>query len=264
MPDRGTLPEYLAVLNPEQLDAVRHEGAPLLILAGAGSGKTRVITTKIAYLIRERGYDPESILAVTFTNKAAREMAERASRIEPRAERAVLRTFHSFGAWFLRRNGNLVGLASKFVIYDDDDSTTLLGSIMEDAPRAQAARVAHLIARAKDYFLSPDDPALSSIDHREEFRIWYREYEKRLRTIGNVDFGDLIKRPVELLRDFPEVRARFRQRAISRRCRSRTRLRGPWRCARATARGLLPDRPIRTCPTARRRIDSTAGAGRDR
>ncbi len=212
MPDRGPLSGYLSVLNPEQLEAVRHEGAPLLILAGAGSGKTRVITTKIAYLIRERGVEPESILAVTFTNKAAREMAERAAAMEPRAERAVLRTFHSFGSWFLRRNGALLGLDSKFVIYDDDDSTTLLGSIMEDAPRAQAAKAAHAIARAKDYFLSPDDPGLSVIDHREEFRTWYRQYEEKLRAIGNVDFGDLIKRPTELLREHPEVRARFRQR----------------------------------------------------
>ena len=77
---------YLSVLNPEQLDAVTHEGSSLLILAGAGSGKTRVITTKIAWLIGERGVDPASILAVTFTNKAAREMAERATRLEPRAE----------------------------------------------------------------------------------------------------------------------------------------------------------------------------------
>jgi DNA helicase-2/ATP-dependent DNA helicase PcrA len=101
---------YLSILNPEQLTAVTHQGSPLLILAGAGSGKTRVITTKIAYLIGERGVDPESILAVTFTNKAAREMAERASRLEPRAERSVLRTFHSFGAWLLRRNAALAGL----------------------------------------------------------------------------------------------------------------------------------------------------------
>ncbi len=212
MPEGERLPEYLSILNPEQLEAVRHEGSPLLILAGAGSGKTRVITTKIAYLIRERGMDPESMLAVTFTNKAAREMSERASRIEPRAERAVLRTFHSFGAWFLRRNGNLFGLDSRFVIYDDDDSTTLLSSIMGDASRAEAARTAHLIARAKDYFLDPDSPGLSMIDHREEFRENYRRYEERLRKIGNVDFGDLIKRPTELLRTFPEVRDRFRQR----------------------------------------------------
>ena len=118
------LPEYLAGLNPEQLEAVLHEDGNLLILAGAGSGKTRVITTKIAYLIAERGLAPESILAVTFTNKAAAEMRERACSIEPACARANLRTFHSFGAWFLRRNAAAAGLDRDFTIYDDDDSTT--------------------------------------------------------------------------------------------------------------------------------------------
>src|SRR5215471_16039570 len=103
-------PPYLEPLNPEQRRAVLHTGKPLLILAGAGSGKTRVITTKIAWLIREKGMDPRSILAVTFTNKAAREMAERARLIDERAANAMLRTFHSFGAWFLRRNGKMTGL----------------------------------------------------------------------------------------------------------------------------------------------------------
>ncbi|MDR3019991.1 MAG: UvrD-helicase domain-containing protein, partial [Treponema sp.] len=99
----ATHPSYLEPLNPEQRRAVLHTGKPLLILAGAGSGKTRVITTKIAWLIREQGMEPRSILAVTFTNKAAREMAERARQIDERAGEAMLRTFHSFGAWFLRR-----------------------------------------------------------------------------------------------------------------------------------------------------------------
>lgn len=204
--------DYLDPLNPEQREAVLHEGSPLLILAGAGSGKTRVITTKIAYLIRERGVDPESILAVTFTNKAAREMAERAARIEPRAVRAHLRTFHSFGAWFLRRHGTVLDLGRNFVIYDDDDATTLLGTLMEDATRSQAAATAHRIARAKDYFLGPDDPALDMIDHRPEFRRVYASYEEKLRKIGNVDFGDLIRLPAAALREHPELGERFRQR----------------------------------------------------
>ncbi|AEJ18627.1 ATP-dependent helicase [Gracilinema caldarium] len=203
---------YLSVLNPEQRQAVLHWGKPLLILAGAGSGKTRVITTKIAYLVRERGVDPRSILAVTFTNKAAREMAERAQLIDSRAAEAMIRTFHSFGAWFLRRNGALIGLDSNFVIYDDDDTVTLLSSIMPNTTRAEAAKVAHHIARAKDYFLTPDDPELALIDHRPQFRNIYKLYEERLKAIGNVDFGDLIKKPVEILRAFPEVRQRFQDR----------------------------------------------------
>ena len=205
-------PPYLAPLNDEQRRAVLHTGKPLLILAGAGSGKTRVITTKIAWLIRERGMDPRSILAVTFTNKAAREMAERARQIDERAENAMLRTFHSFGAWFLRRNGSLIGLDSGFTIYDDDDAVSLLSSILENIPKADVKHYAHNISRAKDYFLSPDDPELAIIDHNKKFRDIYKRYEERMAQIGNVDFGDLIKKPVEILRSQPEVAQRFRER----------------------------------------------------
>jgi DNA helicase-2/ATP-dependent DNA helicase PcrA len=206
------LPPYLEALNPEQRRAVLHTGNPLLILAGAGSGKTRVITTKIAWLIRERGLAPWSILAVTFTNKAAREMAERARLIDQRAGDAMLRTFHSFGAWFLRRNGSLVGLDSGFVIYDDDDMIALLATIMDGAPKMEVKKIAHNISRAKDYFLSPDDPGLALIDSRKKFRELYQLYEERLGRIGNVDFGDLIKKPVEILRKEPDVARRFRER----------------------------------------------------
>jgi len=203
---------WLAVLNPEQLAAVTHEGSPLLILAGAGSGKTRVITTKIAWLIRERNVDPESILAVTFTNKAAREMLERATRLEPRAERSVLRTFHSFGAWLLRRNAALAGLDSNFTIYDDDDEVTLLSKAVPALTRQEISSAVHKIARAKDYCLGPDNPLLSQIDPDPDFADLYRTYEKRLRETGNLDFGDLILLPVKLLNDHPEVRSRLNSR----------------------------------------------------
>ena len=203
---------WLSVLNPEQLAAVTHEGSPLLILAGAGSGKTRVITTKIAWLIRERNIDPESILAVTFTNKAAREMAERATRMESRAERSVLKTFHSFGAWLLRRNSALAGLDSNFTIYDDDDGVTLLSKALPGLTRAQVSAAVHKISRAKDYCYGPDSPLLAEIDPDPEFADVYAIYEKRLRETGNLDFGDLILLPVKLLKTHPEVRARLTQR----------------------------------------------------
>lgn len=205
-------PPYLEILNPEQREAVLHTGKPLLILAGAGSGKTRVITTKIAWLIREEGLDPRSILAVTFTNKAAREMAERARHIDSRAGDAMLRTFHSFGAWFLRRNGASGGLGPNFVIYDDEDSLALLAAIMEGEPRAELRSFANSIARAKDYFLSPDDPELDLVDYRKSFRSVYATYEERLAQTGNVDFGDLIKKPVEILRNAPDIARRLRER----------------------------------------------------
>ncbi|MDR1839708.1 MAG: ATP-dependent helicase [Treponema sp.] len=211
MADAG-YPSYLEPLNEEQRRAVLHTGKPLLILAGAGSGKTRVITTKIAWLIREKGMDPRSILAVTFTNKAAKEMAERARQIDERAGDAMLRTFHSFGAWFLRRNGKFANLDSSFVIYDDDDVISLLSGIMENAPKPEVKQCAHNISRAKDYFLSPDDPLLAKIDSRKNFRDIYARYEKRMAQIGNVDFGDLIKKPTEILRTQTEVARRFRER----------------------------------------------------
>jgi DNA helicase-2/ATP-dependent DNA helicase PcrA len=216
MPDstslRPAFPPYLEALNEEQRAAVFHSGRSLLILAGAGSGKTRVITTKIAYLIREQGVAPHTILAVTFTNKAAREMADRARLIDGRAGFAMLRTFHSFGAWFLRQHGSLAGLDSGFIIYDDDDTASLLGAVMEGSSRGEVREAAHHIARAKDYFLSPDDPELTLIDHRSEFRRIYRNYEERLAKTGNVDFGDLIKKPVEILRNNPVMAERFRER----------------------------------------------------
>ncbi|MDR0456519.1 MAG: ATP-dependent helicase [Treponema sp.] len=205
-------PAYLELLNPEQRRAVLHTGKPLLILAGAGSGKTRVITTKIAWLIRERGVAPQSILAVTFTNKAAREMAGRAQIIDERAAGAMLRTFHSFGAWFLRRNGGCAGLDSNFVIYDDDDMISLLSTIMQGSPKPEVKHTAYNISRAKDFFLSPDDPALAAIDGTKKFRKLYAHYEERLAHTGNVDFGDLIKKPVEILRKEPQVARRLRER----------------------------------------------------
>jgi DNA helicase-2/ATP-dependent DNA helicase PcrA len=211
-PLHPVLPPYLEALNEEQRAAVFHSGRSLLILAGAGSGKTRVITTKIAYLIREQGVDPRAILAVTFTNRAAKEMADRAQLIDGRAGFAMLRTFHSFGAWFLRRHGSLAGLDSGFIIYDDDDTASLLGAVMEGSSRGEVREAAHHIARAKDYFLSPDDPELTLIDHRSEFRRIYRDYEERLAKTGNVDFGDLIKKPVEILRNNPAMAERFRSR----------------------------------------------------
>jgi DNA helicase-2/ATP-dependent DNA helicase PcrA len=193
---------------------VLHERGNLLILAGAGSGKTRVITTKIAWLIRERGLAPESILAVTFTNKAAAEMRDRACSIEPSCARANLRTFHSFGAWFLRRNAAAAGLDRDFTIYDDDDSTTLVRAAFPDMSRPEAGKLASAIARAKDYGLAPDSPELERRFAERDFRRRYADYESRLRATGNVDFGDLISLPVRVLDREPAIRerthARFR------------------------------------------------------
>ncbi|MBQ2080737.1 MAG: UvrD-helicase domain-containing protein, partial [Treponema sp.] len=202
--------EYLSLLNPEQKESVIHSGdgsEDLLILAGAGSGKTRVITTKIAYLISQKHVDPYSILAVTFTKKAADEMRERAVRLEPKAEYAQIRTFHSWGAYFLRKyhseasayfksiygkeNGGY-GVDKNFTVYDDDDMATLVSKAIPSIAKKEAALVAHKISLAKDYGLTPESESFSEIDAGEEFREQYRLYEIALRENGNVDFGDLI------------------------------------------------------------------------
>lgn len=202
-----TPPDYLSVLNPEQKEAVIHTGSPLLILAGAGSGKTRVITTKIAYLIGKLGYDPRSILAVTFTKKAANEMAERARRLEPRAQYTQIRTFHSFGAWFLRLFAEEAGIDPHFTVYDEDDMVTLLTRAKPGLLRKDAAEAVHYISRVKDYCLAADADDFSPLDVPERFQELYLLYDKKLRETGNVDFGDLIMLPVRLLSTNTQIRS---------------------------------------------------------
>ena len=199
MPATPELEKYLSLLNPEQKQAVEHEGSPLLILAGAGSGKTRVITTKIAWLISEKNVDPRSILAVTFTKKAANEMRERAQAMEPGTEESQIRTFHSFGAYFLRRYAEAAGVDKNFTVYDDDDMVTLIQKSTPGLKKSEAASYARSIALAKDYCLPPDSLRLGEISSEPYFPDVYAAYQKRLRSTGNVDFGDLIMLPVQVL-----------------------------------------------------------------
>jgi DNA helicase-2/ATP-dependent DNA helicase PcrA len=207
-----TSEEYLSVLNEEQRQAVVHQGKSLLILAGAGSGKTRVITTKIAYLIGEKKVDPYSILAVTFTKKAAQEMAERAHFLEPRSIHANLRTFHSFGSWFLRQYTEKAGIHKNFTVYDDEDSATLMHKAMPQLNRQEAKALAGKIARAKDYCWKPDSPELYNIDSSEIFPRAYEAYQQRLRETGNIDFGDLIMLPVTLMEQDELIRQHMHRR----------------------------------------------------
>lgn len=195
----GTHEKYLEVLNDPQREAVTAAGVPLLVLAGAGSGKTRVITHKIAYCIDALGYDSRSILAVTFTNKAAEEMRERVASMtgETHSSQVMIKTFHAFGAWVLRRFGQRIGLREGFTIYDDDDSLTLLHSLFPQWKRTDLSGYAKAISRAKDRCITEDD-ALDSVMPGAQFAEMYRSYQKRLREIGNVDFGDLILRVIEL------------------------------------------------------------------
>ena len=211
------IPGYLNELNERQYEAVVHLNSPLLILAGAGSGKTRVITSKIAYMMDCHNIPPSSILAVTFTNKAAREMSERVSGILSKYSDTdiqyppMIRTFHSFGAWVLRRNSRYAGLDSNFTIYDDEDVLTLLQSICEGRSKKELKPYASMISRAKDYALLPGDD-LSSVSFDPEFPDIYLKYQTKLDGIGNVDFGDLILKPYLLFKNHPEIRERMRQR----------------------------------------------------
>ncbi|BDC94083.1 ATP-dependent helicase [Treponema bryantii] len=195
---------YLDSLNEEQRAAVVHEGSPLLILAGAGSGKTRVITTKIAYLIKEKNIDPWSILSVTFTKKAANEMRERAVAIDERAADAKIQTFHSFGAWFLRKYAEHAGLEPSFTVYDDDDVATLIKKAEPSLSTKEIRTAAHQISLAKDYCLTPEDD-LSIIGSEFDLSDIYSKYQKRLRATGNADFGDLIMLPVQILEAYEEI-----------------------------------------------------------
>jgi DNA helicase-2/ATP-dependent DNA helicase PcrA len=197
---------------------VEHFGSPLLILAGAGSGKTRVITTKIAHLVESGRIPPRSILAVTFTNKAAQEMRERTHALSERTTEVAFRTFHSFGAWMLRVFAREAGLSPRFRIYDDDDTVRLLARITEspepDAPPSvrrpwstpELRGLAGRIARAKDLCEGPE------AEQAEAVRWLYGRYESRLRTCGAADFGDLIVLPVRLMRQDARIRERLRAR----------------------------------------------------
>lgn len=190
--------QYLETLNEEQRLAVEHEGSPLLILAGAGSGKTRVITTKIAYLISRKNVDPWSILSVTFTKKAANEMKERAVKLESRAADSQIRTFHSFGSWFLRRFYEAAGLESSFTIYDDDDMATIVRKAVPSLSQKEAKIAVHQISLAKDNCLTPEDD-LGFLGSEFDINQIYYDYQKRLKATGNADFGDLIILPTILL-----------------------------------------------------------------
>ena len=204
---------YLDTLNDRQKEAVVHGKAPLLILAGAGSGKTRVVTTRIAWLIDEMNFRPDQILAVTFTNKAAREMQERVGRLVSLedGQLPMVKTFHSFCAWLLRRNATHANLSPHFTIYDDDDSLALTKSILPSRIATTEARAfQHWISRAKDDDKRPEDD-LRSVSAHPDFAEVYAAYEAKLADTGNTDFGGLIQKTVRLLRENGAVRTRLQQ-----------------------------------------------------
>lgn len=188
-------------LNAEQRAAVKHLDGPLLVLAGAGSGKTRVITHKIAYLIGTCGYRPAHIAAITFTNKAAREMRERASKLLDKSatKGLTVTTFHSLGMQILRQEAQHVGYKSQFSILDAADSLHVLSDIMKTTDKAELKRVQYRISRWKNDLVAPEYAALNAENAAEHASAkLYQRYQDTLRAYQAFDFDDLIRVPVEI------------------------------------------------------------------
>ena len=207
--------EPLARLNPAQREAVLHYEGPLLVIAGAGSGKTRVLTSRIARLIQHHGVDPSRILAVTFTNKAAGEMRERITRlIESDLKGMWCGTFHAIGARLLRSHAACVGRTPSFTIYDEDDSLGVIKRIMERvgvSPKQWTPRsIASLISDAKNALVTPAEYQAVALDplSRSAAAV-YSELEGALRSANAVTFDDLLVLPVQILRENPDVLDRY-------------------------------------------------------
>jgi DNA helicase II / ATP-dependent DNA helicase PcrA len=215
---RATPKELLEGLNPNQRDAVLHEQGPLLIVAGAGSGKTRVLTSRIAYLIGVGGVSPFEILAITFTNKAAGEMRERVAKlVGPVAEKMWVSTFHSACVRILRRDAHRLGYGQSFTIYDQSDAVRLVQYIVRDLnidPKKFSPRSVHAtISAAKNDLVDADQytERASNIYERRIAEI-YTEYQQRLLSASAMDFDDLLTQTVRLLHTEPEVLVHYQRR----------------------------------------------------
>ncbi len=218
-PRRGpTREELLEGLNEPQRAAVVHEGTPLLVVAGAGSGKTRVLTRRIAWLISERRAHPGSILAITFTNKAAAEMKERVEDLVGKRARIMwVSTFHSACVRILRKEVERLGFKSNFSIYDAADQKRLMTLVCNDLDldprRYQSGALLHWVSNQKNELRDPEDATRDARNHLEEtYAAVYTTYQRRLREANALDFDDLIMLAVHLFRAFPEVRETYRRR----------------------------------------------------
>lgn len=202
-------------LNPAQNDAVHHVSGPCLVLAGAGSGKTRVITNKIAYLVQHCGYKARHIAAVTFTNKAAREMKERVGQALSRQETRglMVSTFHTLGLNIIRREYKSLGLKAGFSLFDDQDQIALLKDLTEkelDGDKDLLKQLLHTISNWKNDMLTPQQAQAAAMGERDQlFAHCYAMYQKQMKAYNALDFDDLILMPVILLKTNEEVRERW-------------------------------------------------------
>ena len=207
----------MKALNPRQHSAVRYLDGPLLVLAGAGSGKTSVITRKIAYLINECGYQPHHIAALTFTNKAAREMKDRVNQLlkGKNSRGLIISTFHHLGLTIIRKECGHMGLKSSFSIFDETDCLSLLKELMlkdVDTADDQLRRLGGIISRFKNQFLTPAQALAVAATPEEALaaRV-YEDYQRSLRAFNAVDFDDLILLPAQVFQDKPEVLDKWRR-----------------------------------------------------
>ncbi len=205
-------------LNEQQLKAVKTIEGPLLVLAGAGSGKTRVLTTRIAYLIEEMGISPLQILAITFTNKAAKEMRERvSSMLGPVAYQIQISTFHSFGLTIMKENYERLGYKKEFTILDSEDSLAIIKKILKDSgldPKMYNPKnIRNRISSAKNERMTPEElSCFNACDFDEKVVTVYEAYQKKLKTNNSLDFDDLLLKPIELFEEYPEVLEAYQER----------------------------------------------------
>ena len=206
-------------LNAQQKEAVFHTEGPLLILAGAGSGKTRVITHRIAYLIEEMGVRPWNILAITFTNKAAAEMRTRVDNIAGfGSDQIWVSTFHSMCVRILRRHSDRLGFDTSFTIYDTDDQKTVMKEVCKkleiDTKQMKERTLMGAISKAKDELISPEEFALNAMGDYKQQKVAavYKEYQDALKKNNAMDFDDLIVKTVELFKNCPEILDNYQER----------------------------------------------------
>ena len=204
-------------LNDRQKEAVVNTDGPMLILAGAGSGKTKVLTTKVAYLIEEKNIDPNNILAITFTNKAAKEMKERIFKLEGDSAFYIqISTFHSFGLKILKENCELLGYEKNFTILDSDDSLSIIKKIMKelniDANKYNPKAIKNVISNNKNEIIDPEKYSLYVNTDFDEIALEvYRKYEKSLKINNAVDFDDLLILPLKLFNNNPRVLQKYQE-----------------------------------------------------